>query len=116
MKLLRAIALRVGLMWAVLSVSDPAAAQSLTASTQSGRMTVLAIDYDAGRIVCLSSEGRVSYDEVDQAVLVVTDEARRPGLTLLRAGDIIRAESRDGKIHTITVLRRAWRDLEGPEG
>jgi hypothetical protein len=60
MRLLRAIALRVGLVWAVLAVGDPAAAQSLTASTQSGRMTVLAIDYDAGRIVCLSSEGQIT--------------------------------------------------------
>ncbi len=116
MRLLRAIALRVGLVWAVLAVGDPAAAQSLTASTQSGRMTVLVIDYDAGRIVCLGSEGQVTYDEVDRAALVVTEEARRADLTLLRAGDVIRAESRDGTIHTITVLRRAWRDLEGPEG
>jgi hypothetical protein len=53
---------------------------------------------------------------VDRAALVVTEEARRADLTLLRAGDVIRAESRDGTIHTITVLRRAWRDLEGPEG
>lgn len=116
MRVLRAIALRVGLAWAVLSVADPVVAQSLTASTQSGRMTVLATDYDAGRIVCLSSEWQLTYDEVDRAALVVTEEARRADLTLLRAGDGIRAESRDGTIHTITVLRRAWRDLEGPEG
>ncbi len=116
MRLLQAIVLRVALAWAVLSLADPAAAQDLTASTQSARMTVLAIDYDVGRIICLGSEGQVSFDEVDRAAVVITEEARRADLTLLKAGDVIRAEFRDGKIHTITVLRRAWREMESPEG
>jgi len=43
MKLLRALILRVALAWAALGVSDPAAAQSLTDSIQTGQMTVIAV-------------------------------------------------------------------------
>ncbi len=108
--------MRVALALAVLSFADPPAAQSLTASTRSGRMTVLAIDDHTGRIVCLGGEGQVSVDEVDCAAVVITEEARRADLTLLRAGAIIRAESRDGTVHTIMVLRRTWPEMEGPDG
>ncbi len=116
MRLLQAVMLRMVLAWALLMITDPVAAQSLTDAVQTGRMTVLAIDYDAGRVVCLGSDGRLQFDEVDRAALVVTVEGRGTDLRLLKTGDVIRAEKRDGRIYAINVLRHAWSELESPEG
>jgi hypothetical protein len=48
MTLLRAVILRVALAWAALGVSDPATAQSLTDSIQTGRVTVIAVESPEG--------------------------------------------------------------------
>jgi hypothetical protein len=116
MKFLRAVMLRAVLASALLGVSDPAAAQSLTDSVQTGRMTVIAVDYDAGRIVCMDTQGQLRFHEVDRAAVVVTDGGRGTDLRLLKAGDVIRTEARDGRIRGIRVLRHAWSELESPEG
>ncbi len=116
MKFLRAVMLRAALAWAVLGVSDPAAAQGLTDSVQAGRMTVIAVDYDAGRIVCMDAQGQLRFHEVDRAAEVFTDGTRATDLRRVKAGDVIRTETRDGRIHGIRVLRHAWSELESPEG
>ncbi|HET8575980.1 MAG TPA: hypothetical protein VFO18_02685 [Methylomirabilota bacterium] len=109
-RFLKAVMLRAILAWAVLAVGDPVAAQSLTDSIQRARMTVIAIDYEAGRIVCLDSNGGAPLDDVDRAVARTTD------LRLLQPGDVIKAEARDGKVRRITIPRHAWSELESPEG
>jgi len=116
MKFLRAVMLRAAIAWAVLGVSDPAAAQGLTDSVQAGRMTVIAVDYDAGRIVCMDTQGQLRFHEVDRVAEVFSDGTRATDLRRVKAGDVIRTETRDGRIQGIRVLRHAWSELESPEG
>lgn len=116
MKFLKAVMLRMVLASAALGAGDPAAAQSLTDSIQTAEMTVIAIDYEARRIVCMDSTGQLRFHEVDPGAVVVTDGVRATDLRLLEAGDVIRAAARDGRIQGIRILRHAWSELESPEG
>lgn len=50
MRFLQAVVLRMLLAWALLEVGDPAAARTSADSVQTGRMTVIAIDCDAGPV------------------------------------------------------------------
>jgi orotate phosphoribosyltransferase len=94
---------------------DPAVAEDLTTSIQTGRMTVMEINKDARRIVCMNSQGRVQVHKVTNEAVVVTDDKTTTGLASLDTGDVIKAELRSGRIQKIVVLRHAWHEAAGME-
>ena len=115
MKLLKPIGLGIGVVLGLLGMVDLAVAQNMTESLQTDRMTVVEVNKAAGRIVCLNGEPRIVAHEVHNGALVVADDGQRADLGFLNVGDVIKAEIRDGRIHKIVVLRRAWAELASPE-
>ncbi len=122
MKCVRGIGLGIGLVIGALGAVDVAGAQGLTDAVMSnaiqvGRMTVLQVEKDAGRIYCLEADGRLRLVEFDKDALpqVVADGTARHDLGLLNAGDIIKVERHDGRPQRIIVLRRAWEEAASPE-
>ncbi len=102
---------------AALVLAGPAFAQSLTDLLQTQRMTVLEVKKEAGRIYCLEADGLrvVEFGNGAPMPLVVTDTVQKGDLSLLRPGDVIKVESRNGRAHRITVLRRAADEIASPE-
>jgi hypothetical protein len=45
----------------------------------------------------------------------VFDESGASALDNVYPGDIIKMEHRDGRVHEITVVRRAWDEYSSPE-
>ena len=111
--MIRAVAISL----AATLLAAPAFAQSLTDFLQVGRMTVLEVKKDAGQIFCLEADGRIRVVEFNKeaAPLIVTDKEQRADLRLLRAGDLIRVERKDGQAQKITVLRRGSDEVTSPE-
>jgi hypothetical protein len=89
--------------------------KNLTAAVQTGRLTVLNVNREANQIVSLNSEGRVRVTGVSNNAVVVTEDKKAADLTLLKPGDLIQLEPRDGQIQRILVLRRAWQEAASPE-
>jgi uncharacterized protein with FMN-binding domain len=115
MELLTRVGVGIGLVLGFLLPADVALAETLTATIQTGRMTVIEIDKPARRIVCMNSQGQVFVHKVTNEAIVVTDGWRTADLAGLTAGDIIKAELRDGRIQKIVVLRHAWHETASPE-
>ncbi|GEM_PF-1095666 len=117
MKLLKRVGLVIGLMVGVLAGADLALAQSLTDSLQAGRMTLLEVNKETGKIYCLDADGKLRVVEFHNGdvPLIVADGARLADLRLLKAGDLIKVERTDERAHTIVVLRRAAEELASPE-
>ncbi len=115
MKLLKRGGVGLVLLLGLLAWIDPAVAQNLTTAVQTDRMTVMEINKNARRIVCMTSRGRVYVHKVPNEALVVTDEKKTGDLAALNTGDIIKAELRNGRIQKIVVLRHAWHEASSPE-
>ena len=95
---------------------DPALdAAHLSMRLQAGPMTVLDVDEKAGRLVSLSSNGRVLEAEVGRRAVVVKEGKPIGHVTLLQAGDIIRFEPTVGQVQKILLLRHAWQQTDSPE-
>jgi len=97
-------------LWFVLLTGSSALAQSLTESIQKTRMTVLRVDRVTGRFRC-NQHGWMAAPKA----VVVRDEGQKSDLTLLKVGDVIRAEGKDGRLDTIVVLRHGADELTSPE-
>jgi hypothetical protein len=115
MDLMRRIGVGTVLVVGFLLPHDEALAQDLTAAIQTGRMTVVDVNREARRIVCMNSQGRVYEHRVTNGAKVVTEDKTAGDLALLNAGDVIRAELRAGRIQKIVVLRHAWNETASPE-
>ena len=89
-------------------------AQSLTDLIQTSRLTVVAVDKDAGRLR-VRDDAEMCTDLSCQGSLVVTDEESRADLGLINPGDIIKVESKAGRPEKIVVVRRAWNEIGSPE-
>ena len=115
MDLMRRIGVGTVLVVGFLVPHGEALAQDLTAAIQTGRMTVVDVNREARRVVCMNSVGRVSEHRVTNGAQVVTEDKTAGDLALLNAGDVIRAELRAGRIQKIVVLRPAWNETASPE-
>jgi len=89
-------------------------AQSLTDLIQKSRLTVVAVDKEAGRLR-VRDDAEMCTDLSCQGSLVVTDEESRADLGLINPGDIIKVESKAGRLEKIVVVRRAWNEFASPE-
>ena len=105
MDLMKRIGVGTVLMVGFLLPHDEGIAQDLTAAIQTGRMTVVDVNREAQRIVCMNSQGRVSEHRVTNGAKVVTENKTASDLALLNTGDVIQAELRAGRIQKIVVLR-----------
>jgi len=115
MEFLGRVGVGVVLVLGLLLPIDAAVALDMTGAIQTSRMTVVEINREARRIVCMHSTGRVSAHKVTNEAKVVTDEKTTTDLALLNPGDVIRAELRGGRIQKIVVLRHAWNETASPE-
>jgi hypothetical protein len=115
MDLMRRIGVGTVLMVGFLLPNDQAIAQDLTAAIQTGRMTVVDINRETRRIVCLNSLGKVHEHRVTADAKVTTEDKTASDLALLNPGDVVRAELRAGQIQKIVVLRHAWHETASPE-
>ncbi len=118
MKLLICIWLVLGLVLGLVFVVDSAFAQNMTDSIQMGRMTVLEVNKEAGKIYCLEPDGRLRVVEFQNGPvpLIVRDRVQRADLSLLSVGDVIKVyRARDGRAQKIMVLRRASEEMASPE-
>jgi hypothetical protein len=115
MDLMKRIGVGTVLVVGFLLPHDEGIAQDLTAAIQTGRMTVVDVNREAQRLVCMNSQGRVSEHRVTNGAKVVTENKTASDLALLNTGDVIRAELRAGRIQKIVVLRQAWHETASPE-
>jgi hypothetical protein len=115
MEFLRRVGVGAVLVCGLLLPVDVAVAQDMTGAIQTGRMTVVEINRQARRIVCMNSLGRVFEHKVTNEAKVVTDEKTATDLALLNKGDVIKADLRGGRIQRIVVLRHAWDETTSPE-
>ncbi len=123
MKLVKRIGLAilvvVGLVFPLGQVTAQHATDSVLAeSIQAGRMTVLGINAEAGRIYCLEADGRLRVVEFQAGALpmIVANGVQRADLRLLSSGDLIKVyRGADGRAQTIVVLRRASDEISSPE-
>jgi len=115
MKLLRRGGIALVVLLGLLARIDPAGAEDLTTTIQTGRMTVMEINKDARRIVCMSSQGRVQAHKVTNEAVIITEDRKTTDLASLDTGDVIKAELRGGRIQKIVVLRQAWHEAAGLE-
>jgi hypothetical protein len=89
-------------------------AQSLTDLMQKSRLMVVEVDKGAGRLR-VRDDSEMCTDLTCQGSLVVTEEESRADLGLINPGDIIRVESKAGRLEKIVVVRRAWEEHTSPE-
>jgi hypothetical protein len=115
MKLLRRGGIGLVFLLGLLARIDPAAAEDMTTSIQTARMTVMEINKDARQLLCVNSQGRVHMHKVTGKAVVVTDDKTTTDLASLASGDVIKAELRGGQIQKIVVLRHAWHEAAGHE-
>ena len=115
MDLMRRIGVGTVLVVGLLLPNDEAMAQDLTAAIETGRMTVVDINRDTRRIVCMNSLGKVHEHRVTTDAKVITEDKTASDLALLNPGDVIRAELRAGRIQKIVVLRHPWHETASPE-
>ena len=112
---------RFGIGWlllivgALLAQAGLASAEGLSDAMQRSRIKVVSVNHGAGEIVSRNGAGETTVDRVAQGVLVVADGVQRADLAFVGVGDLVKAERRDGQIHKITVVRRAWLDMGNPE-
>ena len=96
-------------------VSTPAAAQGMTGAMHQRRLTVLEVNEGAGRLVSLTTAGRVLVTDLSRDSFVVTEESGAGSLARLKPGDVVRIEPMNGRTQRIVVLRHGWQELESPE-
>ena len=92
MDLMKRIGVGTVLMVGFLLLMMKESRRTLTAAIQTGRMTVVDVNREAQRIVCMNSQGRVSEHRVTNGAKVVTENKTASDLALLNTGDVIRAE------------------------
>lgn len=103
---------------ATVLLAGPAFAQSLADLLQVHRMTVLEVKKEAGQIYYLDANGSkkvVEFANGAETPLVVTDTTRKADLSLLRPGDLVKVEMKNGLAHRIIVLRRGADEIASPE-
>jgi len=115
MALLRRIGVGTVLVAGLMAPDVAGAQQDLSESIQASRMTVVEINRESRRMVCVNSLGRLSEHRVTNEAKVVTDNKTAADLALVNAGDIIKADLRAGRIQRIVVLRHAWIESASPE-
>ena len=115
MDLMKRIGVGTVLVVGFLLPHDEGIAQDLTAAIQTGRMTVVDVNREAQRIVCMNSLGKVHEHRVTADARVTTEDKTSSDLALLNPGDVVRAELRAGRIQKIVVLRHAWHETASPE-
>ena len=89
-------------------------AESLTDLIQKSRLTVVAVDREAGRLR-VRDDSETCADLACQGCLVVTEGESGVDLGLINPGDIIKVESNAGRPEKIVVVRRAWEEYASHE-
>ncbi len=79
------------------------------------RLTVLEVNEGAGRLVSLTTAGRVLVTDLSRDSFVVTEESGAGSLARLKPGDVVRIEPMSERTQRIVVLRHGWQELESPE-
>jgi hypothetical protein len=90
-------------------------AQSLTERIQHGRLMVVRIDKNRGRVRVKGDADACTDLSCSEQTLVVTDEGATADLDALNAGDIVKIEPAAGRPERIVVVRRVWEELASPE-
>lgn len=90
-------------------------AQSLTERIQQGRLMVVQVDKNRGRLRVKGDADACTDLSCSEQTLVVTDEGAKADLDALNAGDIVKIEPADGRPERIVVVRRVWEELASPE-
>lgn len=106
---MRSREMSIALMLLGSSVASSGAAP-LTDAVQDDRMTIVEVNKLVGKFRC-AQHGWMSAARA----VVVTPEAQQRDLALLHVGDLVRVETRDGRIEKIVVLRRGSDDTASPE-
>jgi hypothetical protein len=88
-------------------------AYSLTDSLKHERWSVVDVDKVAGRLRVKAVEDMCS--DVSCHGAQVYDESGVSALENIYPGDIITMQRRDGRVHEITVVRRAYDEYSSPE-
>ena len=87
--------------------------QSLTDQLQQGRVMVVEVDREHGR---LRVKGAACSDlSCPERTVVITDDDREAGLDALNPGDVVRIEETAEHVRRIVVLRRVWEQIASPE-
>ena len=86
----------------------------LTDSLDRERYCVVHVDKQAGRLRVKGVEEACS-DLSCEGADVVTEEGVTKDLEMVRPGDIIKMEQKDGRAHEIVVVRRAYEEYASPE-
>ena len=89
-------------------------AESLSESLQSGRLVVVEVFKEAGRIRVKGPADVCTEVSCGEAVVDAT-EGPTGGLEALHAGDIIRLEPGPKGAQRVLVVRRVWDELTSPE-
>lgn len=90
-------------------------AQSLTERIQQGRLMVVQVDKNRGRVRVKGDADACTDLSCSEQTLVVNEEGAKADLDALNAGDIVKIEPADGRPERIVVVRRVWEELASPE-
>ena len=89
--------------------------QSLTDALQQGRLIVVAVDKNSGRVRVKSDTDMCSDLYCHEQTLIVTDEGKGSDLDTLNPGDIVKLKTTGDRALEIVVVRRVWDELSSPE-
>ena len=89
-------------------------AYSLTDSLGRDRFSVVEVDKTVGR-VRVKGVADACTDFSCEGADIITEEGASKDLEMLRPGDIIRLEQKDGRAREIVVVRRAYEEYSSPE-
>jgi len=89
-------------------------AYSLTDSLRHERFHVVDVDKATGRLRVKAVEEACT-DLTCHGAQVIDEAGDSSTLERVFPGDIITMEEKDGRVHEITVVRRAWEEYSSPE-
>lgn len=90
-------------MLVVLMTAAPSLAGDLTDLIQAKRMTVLDVNKSTNQVRCIKH----NWMAIAPTATVISNDGRTIGLGELKAGDLIKVESKGGEVQKIVVLRTA---------
>lgn len=89
-------------------------AYGLTDSLDRDRFSVVAVDRETGRLR-VKGVAEVCTEYSCDGAEIITEEGITKDLEMVRPGDIIKMEQRNGRAHEIVVVRRAHEEYSSPE-
>ena len=87
---------------------------SLTDSLDRERFSVVEVDKTTGRLR-VKGLADACTDFSCAGAEIITEEGITKDLEMVRPGDIIKMEQKDGRAHEIVVVRRAYEEYSSPE-